>query len=185
MKSDNNENIEITNVNNPSSDNQDKEYINKINELEKYIKELELKIKEKNSIIKENERIIKEEKIKNKNLNKKIKEIEKISNNNLGIIDDLENEIKLFKTYNKFSEGEKLIPIKFASEAQDIDYNMVIKNTEIFSKAETMLYSIYPKYTETENYFLVGGIKINRNKPLEQNNIKNYDVITLYINDFD
>ena len=38
---------------------------------------------------------------------------------------------------------------------------------------------------ETENYFLVGGSKINRNKTLEQNNIKNDDVITLQIYNFD
>jgi len=43
VKCDNNENI---NINNTSSENKNKEYINKINELEKYIKELKLKIKE-------------------------------------------------------------------------------------------------------------------------------------------
>ena len=69
MKCDNNENIKIINTNNTSSENKNKEYINKINELEKYIKELESKIKEK-------DRIINEEKIKNENLNKKLKELQ-------------------------------------------------------------------------------------------------------------
>ena len=161
-------------------ENQNKEYINKINEFEKYIKELESKIKEKN-------RIINEEKIKNENLNKKLKELQNISNKNLDInnIIELKNEIKLFREYNNFSEGEKLISINFASLEQDIDYSIIIKNTEIFSKIEIMLYNKYPKYTETENYFLVGGNRINRHKTLEKNNIKNNDIITLYINNFD
>ena len=48
-----------------------------------------------------------------------------------------------------------------------------------------MLYNKYPKYTDTENYFLVGGIKVNRHKTLKNNNIKNNDIITLYINIFE
>ena len=51
MKTDNNENIKIIDAKNSSSENLNKEYINKINEQEKYIKELELKIKEKDRII--------------------------------------------------------------------------------------------------------------------------------------
>jgi len=180
VKYENNENTKIINANNSSSEIANKEYINKINELEKYIKELESKIKEKDIIINK-------EKIKNENLNKKLKELQNLSNNNLDInnIIELKNEIKLFREYNNFSEGEKLISIKFASEEQDIDFSIIIKNIEIFSKIETMLYNKYKKYIETQNYFLVGGNRINRHKTLEQNNIKNNDIITLFINNFD
>ena len=180
MKS-NDGNIKIINTNNSSSENKNKEYINKINELEKYIKELELKIKEKDTIINE-------QKLKNANLNKKIKELENISNNifETNNIIELENEIKLFRNYYKFSEGEKLISIKFASLEQDIDCSIIIKNTELFSNIEAMLYKIYPKYTETENYFLVSGNKINKHKTAKDNNIKNNDIITLFkYNNFD
>ena len=172
--------MKIINVNNISSENQDKEYKNKINELEKYIKDLELKIKEKDIIINE-------EKLKNENLNKIIKELQSISNNNPqnNNILELENEIKLFRKYNNFSEREKLISIKFISGEQDIDYTLITKNTEKFSKIEIQLYEKYPKYIETENFFVVGGNKINRNKTLEQNNINNNDIITLLINSFD
>ena len=165
------------NMINQISNNQNNVYINKINELEKYIKELELKIKEKDAIINE-------EKIKNENLNKKIKELENKTNKQNRAA-ELENEIKLFREYNNFSEGEKLISIKFISFDQDIDYSLIIKNTEIFSKIEVMLYNKYPKYIETDNYFLVNGNKINRNKTFEKNNIKNNDIITLLINEDD
>ena len=62
---------------------------------------------------------------------------------------------------------------------------MITKNTEKFYKIEGMLYEKYPKYTETENFFVVGGNKINRSKSLEQNKINNNDIITLFINNLD
>ena len=95
----------------------------------------------------------------------------------------MENEIKLFKSYYNFSEDEKLIKINFISTGQDIvNYSMIAKNTENFSKLEISLYQKYTKYLDSENYFLVNGNKINRQKTLEQNNIKNNDIITLVIN---
>ena len=131
--------------------------------------------------------MIKEEKIKNENLNKKIKELQNMSNNNLkkANIIELQNEIELFKKYCNFSELEKLISIRFISSDQDIDYPIITKNSDKFLKLENILYDKYPKYMETENYFLVGGKKIFRNKTLEQNNIKNNDIITLVINTLD
>ena len=173
----NNEKIKIDNENNSSSDSQDKNYKNKINELEKYIKELELKIKEKDLIINE-------ERIKNEILNQKL---QYISNNNPNIknITELEEEIQLFKKYYNFSKGEKLLSIKFISQESDVDYFMIVKNTDNFSKIENMLYEKYPNYVETENYFLVNGNKINKHKTLEQNNIKNLDTLTLVINNID
>ena len=38
---------------------------------------------------------------------------------------------------------------------------------------------------ETTNYFLAKGNKINKNETLEQNNIKDNDVITLITNNLD
>ena len=48
-----------------------------------------------------------------------------------------------------------------------------------------MLYEKYPKYIETENFFMVGGNKINKHKTLEQNSINNNDILTLIINNLD
>ena len=145
----------------------------KINELEKHIKDLEIKLIEKDKLIID--------------LNKRIKELENISNNkiNTNNIIDLENEIKLFRTYYKLNDNEKLISIKFISGNQDIDFTVIAKNTDVFSTIEKMLYDKYPKYLESENYFLVNAKKINKQKTLEQNKIKNNDVLTLQINNFD
>ena len=44
---------------------------------------------------------------------------------------------------------------------------------------ENILYDIYPEYFENENYFIVNGNKINKNKTIEQNNIKYSDIVIL------
>ena len=41
------------------------------------------------------------------------------------------------------------------------------------------MYNNYPDYEEYENYFLVNGRKINKNKTIEENSIKDKDVLTL------
>ena len=135
----------------------------------------------------EKDKLLKEEKLKNDNLSKKNKELEKLFNNitNKNYVIELENEIELFRTYFKFSDNEKLISIKFISVNQDIDFNIVAKNTDVFSKIEKILYDNYPKYIDSENYFIVNGSKINTHRTLEQNKIKNNDIVTLEINNFD
>ena len=96
---------------------QNEEYKNKIIGLENIIKELKIQLIEK-------DKLLKEEKIKNDNLNEKIKEIENISNDKTKTnkITEIENEIKLFRTYYNISSNEKLISIKFISGNQDIDF---------------------------------------------------------------
>ena len=135
----------------------------------------------------EKDKLLKEEKLKNDNLSKKNKELEKLFNNitNKNYVIELENEIELFRTYFKFSDNEKLISIKFISVNQDIDFTIVAKNTDVFSKIEKILYDNYPKYIDSENYFIVNGSKINTHRTLEQNKIKNNDIVTLEINNFD
>ena len=186
----NNENNDVNNninnytlnnsLNNISLEKQNEEYKDKINNLEKYVKELQ-------SIIKEKDILINEVKGKNEDLNKKIKELEMQLNNapNKNDFIEMENEIKLFKSYYKFLEDEKLIKINFISVSQDINYSIITKNTDNFSNLEVLLYKQYPKYLDSENYFIVNGNRINRNRTIKQNNIKNNDVITLLVNTFD
>jgi hypothetical protein len=93
---------------------------------------------------------------------------------------ELENELNLFKSYYCFSPGEKLISIKFVSVDQNIkNFKLIVKNTDKFSKLEDILYEKYPNYKDTENYFIVNGKRINRNRTLEENKIKNNDILML------
>jgi len=186
--------------------NENEEYKKIINELENIIKKLNNQLIEKDKLlkeekikndnlnvendnlnekIKEKDKLLKEQNIKIDNLNKKIKEFEIIYNKTKINITKLENEIKLFRIYYHFSSNEKLISIKFISTNQDIDFTIITKNTDEFSKIEKLLYDKYPKYKDYENYFLVNGNIINKDRTLEENKIRNNDILTLGINNFD
>ena len=156
------------------------EYEKKINELERKIKDLEAKLQEK-------DRLIKEEKLRNDNLNKIIKEFGIKSNDaaKTNYLKELENEIKLFKSYYKFSSNEKLISIKFVSGNQDVNFTIIAKNTDLFSNIEKQLYDNYPRYIDSENYYLCNGNRINKHRTLEENKIKNNDTLLLRIYNFD
>ena len=65
------------------------------------------------------------------------------------------------------------------------NFKAIAKNTDNFSKLEDILYKEYPNYKDTDNFFIVNGKRINRNRTLEENKIKNNDILTLSINDFD
>lgn len=120
--------------------------------------------------------------MKKKFLERKIKELQKLINNiNDKKIKDLEDEIKLFRKFYNFLPEEKLLSIKVISVDQQIDYDIISKNTELFSKIEGDLYNKYENYRFTENYFLVNGNKINRHLNLKENNIRNNDTLTLCI----
>ena len=83
----------------------------------------------------------------------------------------------------KQKKNEYSISIKFISTEQKINCQMLCKNTDIFAIIEQNLYQKYPEYKETENFFLLHGTKINKNKTLEENKIKNNDVIILKVFD--
>ena len=159
---------------------ENEEYKNEISNLKNYIKELERKLKEK-------ENIINEEKIENEKLINKIKFFENNSNN-YSLSDrilELDKELNKFKSYC-LSPGQKLISIKFISTDQMINnYTIIAKNDDKFSKIEDILYEKYPNYKESDNYFILKGNKIKRNKTLEDNNINDNDIIMLSINDLD
>ena len=167
-----------------SSDNKLFYYKNKVYELEKKVKSLENKIKKMKIEIKEKERIISEEKSKNENLN----ESKNKSKNGLNNISqknkilELENEIKILKTYF-LSPGEKLITVKFISVKQNINFTVTAKNTDHFTKIKEKLYQNFPGLKNTENYFYVNEKKINENETLEENKIKNNDILTLNQNE--
>ena len=177
---------------------------NSLNDKEKIIKE-EKEIKnEKNNIIKDlennNEKLRKELKdLTNEIIKMKIKEKNSKEINDL-IKGDLKNEkfieliekleakekeIKEIKSRFPFelSENEKLISVIIVSTDQKIHHSFICKNTDKFTKVEYLLYEIYPEYMETDNYFVINGNKINKYKSLEENKIKNSDIITL--NKFD
>ena len=86
---------------------------------------------------------------------------------------------KLSRYQIMLDEGEKLISLIFVSVDQKIHCSIICKNNDKFNKVENELYEIYPEYSEFENYFTFNGKKINKNKTLTENGIKNNDIIIL------
>ena len=120
-----------------------------------------------------------------KNLNDKINS----SNiNELQKLLDLKNkeieELKLINDPFYRKPGEKIYSINFTSVDQKIGhYSIRCKNTDIFVRLEEKIYKNYPEYKEKETYFIKDGDKIKRFKSLDENNIKDNDVLMLYIYD--
>ena len=72
-----------------------------------------------------------------------------------------------------------MISIKLISVDQKVNFSTYAKVNDKFRKIEEIVYDKYPEYQEYENFFLVNGKKVNRNKTLEENNIKDKDILTL------
>ncbi len=155
-----------------------------MNKLNKQSLDYENKIAELNNIIKnmnkqslDYENRIKDFNIIINNFNKQFDHENKIKELN-NIIDNKNNEINKLKSEssnNIFKEilpGEEIIAVLFISSDHNITYSIPCKNTTIFVKIEQKLYEEYPEYKETDNYFLVSGIKVKRFKTIQENNIK-------------
>ena len=83
----------------------------------------------------------------------------------------------------KKEEQEKIITIIIISSDEKLQYSVICKTTDEFTKIENQLYENYPEYNEINNNFILKGKIINKNLTLEQNGIKNNDIIILKIND--
>ena len=90
-----------------------------------------------------------------------------------------ELKLKLSRLPFVLEEGEKLMSIIFISSDQKLHFSVICKNTDKFHKIEGQLYESFPEYSENDNFFILNGKKINRYKTLEENGIKNNDIIIL------
>ena len=151
--------------------------------------------------LKESEELVNNLKEEISNLNEKIKKLEEsIENNNNSDISkninnldykdfyktilEKDNEIKQLK--NELSrypfrllEKEKIMTIILSTINETINYSVICKNTEKFKNIKEKFYNDYPEFIKTKNIFTLYGKEINVNKSLEQNNIKNNDIIIL------
>ena len=96
------------------------------------------------------------------------------------------NELKkkLSRYPFELNEGEKMMTVNFLSGNQKIqNYSLICKNSDSFSVLEKKLYEDFKEFYESENYFTVNGNKIHKLKSLDENKIKNNDVIILNVID--
>ena len=93
-------------------------------------------------------------------------------------IDELKTKLKRYPF--ELEEGENMMTVNFISTDNKIqNYSIICKNTEVFYNIEKRLYEGFNEFYETENYFTVNGNIINKDKSLEENKVKNNDVILL------
>ena len=163
-------------------------YISQINELKRQLteeKEKNRKLSEENNNLKNKINNL------NDNINKyeeKIKLLEKELNN-------IRIEFQKYEYYNNnnniergitsIKPGETIICVNFVSMGiQDIgNYGLVCKNTDLFVRLEERLYNDFPQFKNYETYFELKTNRIKRFKTLDENNIKNKDIINVFIID--
>ena len=167
----------------------DEETLKNIDNLKKELKEKEIKIEELYKKLNNLEKELKNNLNKNKELNEINEELKKNLNNNQNeIIIELtkqlmtkDKEIKELKLNIPFelNKGEKLISLIFKSKDESFIHSIICKNTQNFVEIEKLLYDIYPEYKNNENIFKVNGRNIDKYQSLEDNKIKNNDIINL------
>jgi hypothetical protein len=129
------------------------------------------------------------EKNKNKELLNKLNMINNNNSLNEEFVKKIEYQNKMINdlksTKNNDSliclPGEKILAVIFTSLDQKVHFPLAAKNNELFVFLEIRFYDEYPGYKEKDVFFISNGIKINRFKNMEENNIKTGDSIILNI----
>ena len=118
----------------------------------------------------------------NEHINK-IKELEKLINQKNNELNNLKTKLINNDSITFINPGERIFAVSFLSTAQDIQFPMACKNTDIIARLEEKLYNEYPKYKEYNTYLTVNGNIIKRFKSIDENGIKNGNSIIVNIYD--
>jgi predicted RNase H-like nuclease (RuvC/YqgF family) len=168
---------------NSQQDNYDKLYNDeklKIEDLEKKITKLqnvneylekELKIERE-----KNYNISNKENTSNEDLNKIIKLYDEISENQKEI-KNLKGKLERFPF--ELCENEKIMSVIISTEDKTILYSVIAKNTDKFLRVEEKFYDAFPEFGKVENSFYINENKINKYQTLEENAIKNSELIII------
>ena len=118
---------------------------------------------------------------KNKELEKLLEEKNKEINDYIFKLSNSSNNEQLISV----KTGDKIIAVLFMTQgSQDIfNYTMACKTSDLFVRLEERLYHDFPKYRNYETFFMVNTRRIFRFKTLEENKIKNNDIISLFFNE--
>jgi predicted RNase H-like nuclease (RuvC/YqgF family) len=155
------------------------------NNLKEEINQLNYEINQYKELIKENDDL--QEKIKrlndeiknSQNLEKKIKFLE-------NLLEQKIYELQNIKPYvmTPIKPGEKKINIAFNTmQMQELNnYKLECKNVDIFMNLEEILHKRFPELKGYNKYYTVDTREIKKYLTLEQNNIKDNDIINIFLN---
>ena len=100
-------------------------------------------------------------------------------------IDHLEEKINNFNKNNNIRNTNvnlnDIIAVSFKSLDFKVDLPLQTHKSELFVRLEEKLYENYPEYKDTNNYFTHNGMIIKRFATIQENNIKNSDIIILNV----
>ena len=94
-----------------------------------------------------------------------------------------QNNIKDTNKITSILPGEEILGVNFVSMGvNDIGhYSLVCKNTDLFVRLEERLYDDFPQYKKLETIFMVNDRRIFRFQTLDENKIKRYNIISLFV----
>ena len=131
--------------------------------------------------------IIKKYESDNNKLKNKNKELKKLIDKQKQEIDDyiLKSKNLSNNKAKSFNPEDKIISVLFMTQGNNdiFNYSMPCKTTDLFIKLEEKLYQDFPKYRNIKKIFMVNTNKVLRFKTLEENKIKNNDIISLFISE--
>ena len=155
------------------------------------IKDLKKQLKEEKD---KNLKLINENNILKNTIDNLNKELEQIKGIKQSLENDLaQKDIEIQKLRSQKSNdyfdisslksNDKIIGVNFVSMGiNDIGhYSLVCKTRDLFVNLEERLYNDFPQFKNYETYFEVNGKRIKRFQTLEQNKIKNKDIINVFI----
>ena len=131
-------------------------------------------------------------KIKNNDLNNKIQLLEKqlkkleleLQSNKSNNIININNN-NLFDLIRPLGTGEKIMTVIFNSQGTQYvcNWGLSCKKSNLFVRLEEILNNDFPELKKHDTYFEVNTRRIKRFLTLEENKIKNNDMINIFIID--
>ena len=112
-------------------------------------------------------------------------------NNLMNIIENKDKQIKELKANlknneisNNVTDMTNIKSLCFIIDGQ-ISYSMTCRGNQLFSEIEAELYKHLPEYKKTNNSFTCNGNMIKRFQTIDENKIRNRDLILLMRNDYE
>ena len=108
------------------------------------------------------------------------------SNNNININNSLKiNSNNINDLIVPLLPGEKIMTLIFNTQGTQyiVSYGLACKNTNLFVRLEEILNNEFPDLKKHDTYFEVNKKRIKRFQTLEENGIKNNDLINIFLID--